>query len=215
MSVHAAGPRLYKQLRFRHLVRGTGAGGSRSANIALNLVPFVDMMTMLVSFLLMVFSSTGALLQAQKGLDLPKAESKALLQGAPIIMVTKGEITVIVGRNGQLITTVDTVLRDESPTAIIDQLHERLKSAADKIKADVASQVLPATSQGGSLTVKDMVKACEEAKSGIRPEPGKACPDGLAILQADETTDIRVINKIVATAKQAGFDNLMFAIKNK
>lgn len=215
MSVHAAGPRLYHQLKFRHLVRGTGAGAARPANIALNLVPFVDMMTMLVSFLLMVFSSTGALLQAQKGLELPKATSKAVLQGAPIIMVTKGEITVIVGRNGQLITTVETVLRDESPTAIIDQLHERLKAAADKIKADVAGGVLPATAQGGTMTVKEMLKACEDARSGIRPEPGKACPDGLAILQADESTDIRVINKIVATAKQAGFDNLMFAIKNK
>jgi biopolymer transport protein ExbD len=37
----------------------------------------------------------------------------------------------------------------------------------------------------------------------------------LAILQADETTDVRLINKIVNTAKAAGFDNLLFAVKNK
>jgi len=41
------------------------------------------------------------------------------------------------------------------------------------------------------------------------------CPDGLAILQADESTDARLINKIVVTAKAAGFDNLLFAVKNK
>jgi biopolymer transport protein ExbD len=213
MPVHAAGPRLYSGVKFRHLVKKGGSGGSRSSNISLNLVPFVDMATILVCFLLMVFSSTGALLQEQKGLDLPKAQSKAVLQGAPIIMVTKGEITVIVGRSGQMITTVDAVLRDDSPTAKIDALHERLEAAAKSIKADVLAGVVPATAQG-QMSAKDMMKACEDAKT-MRPEPGKACPDGLAILQADETTDVRVINKIVNTARLAGFDNLMFAIKNK
>jgi hypothetical protein len=41
------------------------------------------------------------------------------------------------------------------------------------------------------------------------------CPEGLAILQADEGTDTRIINKVVLTAKAAGFDNLLFAVKNK
>ena len=44
---------------------------------------------------------------------------------------------------------------------------------------------------------------------------GAVLMDGLAILQADETTDARLINKIVNTAKAAGFDNLLFAVKNK
>lgn len=213
MPVHAAGSRLYSGVKFRHLVKKHGSTQGRGSNISLNLVPFVDMMTILVCFLLMVFSSTGALLQAQKGLDLPIAQSKATLQGAPIIMVTKGEITVIVGRQGTMITNVDAVLRDETPTARIDALFERLESVAKQIKADVISGTVPATSQG-QMSAKEMIKACEDAKTQ-RPEAGKACPDGLAILQADETTDVRVINKIVNTAKQAGFDNLMFATKNK
>ena len=62
---------------------------------------------------------------------------------------------------------------------------------------------------------KDLAKACDDAKNNIRPQPGEICPDGLAILQADETTDARLINKIVNTAKAAGFDNLLFAVKNK
>ena len=61
----------------------------------------------------------------------------------------------------------------------------------------------------------DLAKACDDAKNNIRPQPGKICPDGLAILQADESTDARLINKIVNTAKAAGFDNLLFAVKNK
>jgi hypothetical protein len=41
------------------------------------------------------------------------------------------------------------------------------------------------------------------------------CPEGLAILQADQGTDVRMINKVVNTSKVAGFDNLLFAVKNK
>jgi biopolymer transport protein ExbD len=203
MPVHAAGSRLYKSVKFKHLVHrsGSATGKGRAANISLNLVPFVDMMTMLVCFLLMVFSSTGQLLQAQKGLDLPIAEARETLQQAPVIIVTKSEITY----QGQLVATVDSALRDDSPTFKIDALFERLDAAAKKIKEDVGMGKLP----------KDLAKACDDAKNNIRPQPGKICPDGLAILQADESTDARLINKIVNTAKAAGFDNLLFAVKNK
>jgi biopolymer transport protein ExbD len=202
MPVHAAGPRLYSSIKFKHLVKHAGsATASRPANVALNLTPFVDMMTILVTFLLMVFSSTGQLLQAQKGLELPIASARETLQQAPVIIVTKSEITY----QGQLVATVDSVLRDDSPTFKIDALFERLDAAAKKIKEDVAMGRQP----------KDLIKACEDAKSNIRPAPGKICPDGLAILQADESTDARLINKIVNTAKAAGFDNLLFAVKNK
>jgi biopolymer transport protein ExbD len=199
MPVQAAGPRLFRSIKFKHLVKHSSGG--RASDIALNLTPFVDMMTILVTFLLMVFSSTGQLLQAQKGLDLPIALSRENLQQAPVIIVTKSEISY----QGQLVATVDSVLRDDSPTFKVDALFERLDAAAKKIREDVAMGRQP----------KDLLKACEEAKSNIRPAPGKICPDGLAILQADEGTDVRLINKIVNTSKAAGFDNLLFAVKNK
>jgi len=203
MPVHSAGPRLYRSVKFKHLVREAGsAAGSRPTDISLNLTPFVDMMTILVTFLLMVFSSTGQLLEAQKGLELPIADSRETLQQAPVIIVTKSDITY----QGQLIATVESVMRDDSPTFKIDALFERLDAAAKKIKEDVANGKGP----------KDLTAACEKAKANIRPGRGEViCPDGLAILQADESTDARLINKIVNTAKAAGFDNLLFAVKNK
>jgi biopolymer transport protein ExbD len=203
MPVHKAGSRLYHSIGFKHLVKKSGsAHGGRASNISLNLVPFVDMMTMLVCFLLMVFSASGELLQAQRGLELPIAESKQVLQQAPVIIVTNSEITY----QGQLIATVEAALRDDSPTFKIDALFERLDAEAKKIKEAVAL---------GQLKDKGLTKACDDAKNNIRPQPGKICPDGLAILQADESTDARLINKIVNTAKAAGFDNLLFAVKNK
>lgn len=202
MAVHAAGPRLYRSIRFHHLVRRTGsAAGTRASNISLNLVPFVDMMTILVCFLLMVFSASGQLLQAQQGLQLPIAQSHDTLQEAPVIIVTRNEITY----QGQSIITTELALKDDSGNKI-DLLYERLEAAARKIKEDVGL---------GRKYEKKLLEACEKAKNNIRPEPGKVCPDGLAILQADEATDARLINKIVMTAKVAGFDNLLFAVKNK
>ncbi|TMQ16648.1 MAG: hypothetical protein E6J91_11445 [Deltaproteobacteria bacterium] len=202
MPVQSAGPRLYRSIKFKHLVRKAGsAAAARPANISLNLTPFVDMMTILVTFLLMVFSSTGQLLTAQKGLVLPIAQARETLQQAPVIIVTKSEITY----QGQLVATVDSVLRDDSPTFKIDALFERLDAAAKQIREAVAMGKIP----------RDLVKACEDAKSNLRPAAGKICPDGLAILQADESTDARLINKIVNTAKAAGFDNLLFAVQNK
>jgi biopolymer transport protein ExbD len=203
MAVHAAGPRLYRSVKFHHLVKKTGSSaGGRGSNISLNLVPFVDMMTILVCFLLMVFSSSGQLLQAQKGLELPMAQTTDTLQEAPVIIVTRSDITY----QGQSIITTELALKDESATFRIDLLYERLEAAARKIKEDVGL---------GRKYEKKLLEACEKAKTGIRPEPGQVCPDGLAILQADETTDARLINKIVNTAKAAGFDNLLFAVKNK
>ena len=202
MPIHSAGPRLYRSVKFKHLVRGAGSSsGGRASNISLNLTPFVDMMTILVCFLLMVFSATGQLLQAVKGLELAIAQAHDTLQQAPVIIVTKSEITY----QGQLVATVDSVMRDDSPTFKIDALFERLDAAAKKIREDVAY----------GRQAKDLLKSCEDAKQNIRPLPGRICPDGLAILQADESTDGQLINKIVNTAKAAGFDNLLFAVKNK
>jgi len=102
-------------------------------------------------------------------------------------------------------TVIDSVMRDDSPTYKIDALFERLDAAAKQIREAVAY----------GRQAKDLLKSCEDAKQNIRPAPGKICPDGLAILQADESTDGQLINKIVNTAKAAGFDNLLFAVKNK
>jgi len=208
MPVHSAGPRILSSVGFKHLVKRSG--GSRPANISLNLTPFVDMMTILVAFLLMVFQVNNVFLQDQKGLELPIAESHGLLQNeVPIIQVTKTEINF----KGAQVTTVEQVLRDDSPLLMIEGLKEKLDAANKEIKEKIGRAM------GGDFSLgrvdKNLLDSCEKAKQNIRPKEGEICPDGLAILQADEGTDVRVINKIVNTAKAAGFDNLLFAVKNK
>ena len=202
MPVHVAGPRLLSSIKFKHLVKGAGsAGAGRSSNVALNLTPFVDMMTILVTFLLMVFSSSGELLKSQPNLDMPEAMSNTALQVAPIIVASRNEIKYVNGDVTASLGSVDAALKDEG--AKLDDLYERLEAANKTIQEYVTAGKLP----------KDLKAACEDRTK--RPKPGSACPLGLAILQADLTTDAKLIKKIVLTAKAAGFDNLMFAVKNK
>ena len=199
MPVHKAGPRLFRSLPFKHLAKGVASGGKRSTNVSMNLTPFVDMMTILVTFLLMVFSTSGELLKAQKGLELPKADRKETLQIAPIITVTKTDLSF----QGNQVASLDSLLKDENPQMKIEALFLRLDAVGKKIKEDMAT--------GKDKRAK---KACDDFNAGLI-DPTNLCPVGLVILQADEETDARVITMVVTTAKYANFDNLLFAVKKK
>ncbi len=213
MPVHAAGPRLYKSIKFAHL--GKTAGGSRGSNVSMNLTPFVDMMTILVTFLLMVFSASGEILQQQKDLELPVAAQQAALQDAPIIVVTSQGVAVVIKDDRSAIPQMKDVatvqsLLDNPPAAMkIDSLHEVLKGAFDTIHNNVASE------KGFS---KEQLTACKREQDGLpallRKDGSRiVCPDGLLIIQADKGTDARIINMVVNTARNAGFEKLLFAIK--
>ncbi len=140
------------------------------------------------------FSADGQLTALEgSGLDLPPADSKTALQSAPVIVVTRTEVTYA----GKHLASIDEIPRDGS---LVPPLRAALESDAKKSRGE-----LTATQQ----------RWCDDAKRGIRPLPGRVCPEGLAILQADAATDVGVINTIVQTAKAAGFDNLLFAVKNR
>ena len=129
---------------------------------------------------------------------IPPPDSTAL-QNAPMIVVTKTEVTY----RGQHVERVNRVPHDGSKRFMA--LFTLLDASAKQIRRDLAT----------GHDSRDLIKACDDAKQNLRPLPGRICPDGLVILQADEATDVRVIHAIVRTAKAAGFDNLLFAVKNK
>jgi hypothetical protein len=138
-------------------------------------------------------------LTEQKPLELPLPTSTGEhLQMAPVIIVTKSEISY----QGELMAQVDDVVRD---THALDTLARALNAAAVKITYDLVTGKTP----------PELVQACHDTVRNIRPMQGTMCPAGLAILQADQATDMRVVNAVVNTARAAGFDNLLFAVKSK
>lgn len=213
MPVHAAGPRLFRSIKFQHL-GPAGHGGGRASNVALNLTPFVDMMTILVTFLLMVFGASGEILRAHGGLQLPLATQKAELQKAPIILVSETSVAVLISDDNSAmpimkdVAAVQSLIDNPPATLKIDALHEILKATYDNIKGNIASD--------RGIT-KEEKAACEREQQGLPPvsKGGRTvlCPDGLAVVQADKNTDARIISMVVNTARQAGFEKLLFAIK--
>jgi biopolymer transport protein ExbD len=110
----------------RRFARSTVFGGNavarrRGTNAELNVVPMVDIMTMLVIFLLQQFSSTGEVLYLQKDIKLPDARHGQPIEVAPVIAIS-GEHLVLSGRK-----VADLAELEKDPFLPIPALEERLR----------------------------------------------------------------------------------------
>src|SRR5574341_860966 len=94
MPIVQPGKRPAKRLQ-RSRVFGLKVGGGRKGtNAELNVVPMVDMMTMLVIFLLQQFSATGEVLFMQKDIKLPDAQHGQMIEVAPVVAISSSQVVV-------------------------------------------------------------------------------------------------------------------------
>jgi biopolymer transport protein ExbD len=220
MPVHAAGPRLFRSIKFEHL--GKQVHGGRASNVSLNLTPFVDMMTILVTFLLMVFSASGELLRAQEGLEMPLARQQQAVQRAPVVTVSEQDIKIIIDRqDAQMpdmsdVGSVPSLLANPPSGQRIEGLYEKLKVVFDDVQNNIAA--------GNKKMFSQLeLDACKREKDGLPPQMAMDkegnlnvityCPEGLVLVQADKNTDARIISMVVNTARLAGFGKMLFAVK--
>jgi biopolymer transport protein ExbD len=196
MPVHTPGPRLYSSIGFKHLAQKGHGGGHGGGNVALNLTPFVDMMTILVTFLLMVFSASGEILTQQAGLELPAAVQQADLQLAPVITVTTQSITF----NNLHMAETQSVADDQAGQWKIGELFDTMQQERQRFK------------MGYDRLSDDERKRCERPPD---PSDPLKCLDGLAILKADKRVTAKVINRVLKTANAAGYTNIMFAVERR
>jgi biopolymer transport protein ExbD len=122
MPIHAPGPRLLSSVPFRFL-GGKRDTARKPVNANLNLVPFIDIMTMLVVFLLSTFSATGELLMSQRGVELPKAINDKELERAPIITITRDSVAF----KGDAVADTKALVDDQSAEWKIPELFDRLQ----------------------------------------------------------------------------------------
>jgi biopolymer transport protein ExbD len=201
MPVHSPGPRLYSAVPFKYLAQGARGGSGRKVDVFLNVTPFVDMMTILVTFLLMVFSASGELISAQRGLVLPNAVIQAKLKRSPIIIVTRDTITF----NGQRVGDVSQIGRDEGMEWKIVELYDRLRQEKTSFRMTGFDKLPPEE------------KAYCTNPQDFHPDtkPDEICLDGLLILQADKDTPAKVLNRVLKTAYAAEYPNIMFAVNRR
>jgi biopolymer transport protein ExbD len=93
----------------------------RSVDSQLNVVPMVDIMTILVIFLLQQFSSTGEVLYMQKDIKLPDARHGQAIEPAPVIAIS-GQHLVLSGTK-----VADLAQLESDPFLAIPALEERLR----------------------------------------------------------------------------------------
>jgi biopolymer transport protein ExbD len=122
MAIVTPGKRPAKRFAKSKILGGKIARGHKATNADLNVVPMVDMMTMLVIFLLQQFSSTGEVLYMQKDIKLPDARHGQMIEIAPVIAVSSQQIVV----TGVKVADIPDLDRD-SGYLNIPALEERLR----------------------------------------------------------------------------------------
>jgi biopolymer transport protein ExbD len=116
------GKRPSPRLARSKVLGGKVVKGRRATNSDLNVVPMVDMMTMLVIFLLQQFSATGEILFMQKDIKLPDARHGQIIEVAPVVAISASQVVV----SGQKVADI-AELSDKDAGAIIAPLVERLR----------------------------------------------------------------------------------------
>lgn len=106
------------------------------ADAQLNLIPLIDIMSVMVSFLL-VYSTNVQVVQNAKGVQIPQSTAHVKPRQSVVVMVTKTQLFV----DGQLIATVADIRN--SPGTLIEPLQKVLErpSVSGKIQTkDSASR---------------------------------------------------------------------------
>jgi biopolymer transport protein ExbD len=122
---------LYHSIELEVAKAKLGHAGRKSLSQSLNLVAYIDMMTVLVIFLLMTFQANGEILFIQKNITLPDATNWTDLERAPVIAVTKDVVTL----DGRQVATGDELMKDSATGDMkIDELHDELVTAKNNYK---------------------------------------------------------------------------------
>src|SRR5512138_1156396 len=94
MPIVTPGKRPAKRFEKSRILGGKMVKGRKATNAELNVVPMVDMMTMLVIFLLQQFSSTGEVMYMQKDIKLPDAQHGQMIEVAPVVAISAQQVVV-------------------------------------------------------------------------------------------------------------------------
>jgi biopolymer transport protein TolR len=90
------------------------------ADAVLNLIPFIDILTVMVAFLL-VYSTEVELIQNTKGVEVPQSIAQTSPRLSVVVMITKEDLFV----QGERIAAVADIRANPAP--IIAALHDALK----------------------------------------------------------------------------------------
>jgi biopolymer transport protein ExbD len=134
------------------------------ADAELNLIPLIDILSVMVAFLL-VYSTEVEIIQNTKGIEIPQSIAQAQPKQSVVVMITKEQLFV----QGELITTIEEIRKAD--TQLIEPLRVALKRPM--LVGDVAAKDLAAreiTVMGDKSLPYDVLKkvmaTCTDADYG-------------------------------------------------
>ena len=101
------------------MTMGFWTRGSQRTDAELNLIPLIDIMSVLVAFLL-IYTAEVDLVQNSKGVEIPLSTAEAKPQQSVVIMITKDDLFV----QGESVAHVADILRDSN--ALVEPLRRIL-----------------------------------------------------------------------------------------
>ncbi len=161
--------------------RNVAKDRSHHTETELNLIPMIDIMSVMVAFLL-VYSADVEVIQNSKGVEVPHSVAEELPKQSVVVMITKDQIFV----QGELVANVEDVLHAE--TQLIAPLRAVLErpmvaGGAPVTEEDIASREI--TVMGDKSLPYDVVKkvmaTCTAAAYG---------KISLAVIRKDEPVSV-------------------------
>ncbi len=154
----SVGGRMQKKLTHR---------GNRNVDVTINLTAMVDMFTVLVAFLLMLFNATGEIVTQDKDIKMPKAMNNKELQRALILQVSPAAVKL----EGQVVVNTATLLDEKADDDVVtrplaNKLIDKRRAFARENKGKPAPEevIIQADVDVEYMAMKRIMMAC--AKNG-------------------------------------------------
>ena len=161
-------------------------GGKKDVIVHLNVVPMIDMFTILVIFLLMMFSATGQILYHQKDIQMPRAYHQKPLVRLPIIAISRN----VVAFEGHKVIDTPMLTEKEFPDMKVPVLAKVLKMAHEQYKREH-----PQPPPSNRDAFRDWMKESTQI-----------------IIQADRGVSFEAIKLVMFTAAYQGFSTVNFSV---
>ncbi len=168
MAIHKTGRRLFKFIRIPKVQRSLNNKGGRSVVANLNLTAMIDMFTVLVTFLMMMFNATGEILSQDKDIKMPKALNNKDLERAILIQISAATTKV----EGEAVVATHDLLSDKaSDDDVTKGLQDKLKKKREDMKRQSPDKepshevIIQADSFVPYHAIKRVMMAC--AKNGF------------------------------------------------
>ena len=185
MAIHHPGSRAGSGVALKAIRNAVMHGSGKGIFATLNVVPMIDLFTMLVLFLIQQFSASGELMTVNPNVAMPKSASHVELQRAPFIALSRADGNNpgdLLFENQRLMSLAD-VTEVKFPDWDIKPLGMVLDCFMDTNKAAMNTDCWRNSAWGS------------QQKSNIEKQKNSR----KAIIQADRTVPFKIIKMVMAT----------------